>query len=167
MSKSIVVAKILTSHGVKGYVKLESYMEKPKDIFDYFDNLYDANNKKFNIKFIGTIKSNIFITQIYGIDSMDLAKSYRNTELYLDMDLLPKIKDDEIYYNSLLGIKVESNDKKYIGEIIGIDDFGAGTVIEIKWEGEKIVEILPFVEDYFKEINLEDNYVVVERPEYI
>ena len=68
MSKKIVVAKILTSHGVKGFVKLESYMEKPKDIFNYCNDLFDKNNKQFKIKFIGTLKHNIFITQVEGIN---------------------------------------------------------------------------------------------------
>ena len=167
MSKNIVVAKILTSHGVKGYVKLESYMEKPKDIFNYSNDLYDANNKKFKINFVGTIKPNIFIIKIDGIDDMDVAKSYRNTELYIDLDLLPKTDDGEYYYNELIGLKVKSVDGKSSGVVINVDDFGAGIVVEIKWDGEKMEESLPFVEEYFKEINIEEGFIVVERPEYI
>ncbi len=166
MSKKIVVAKILTSHGVKGFVKLESYMEKPKDIFNYCNDLFDKNNKQFKIKFIGTLKSNIFITQIEGINSPESAKSWRNTELYLDINLLPET-DDEFYCEELIGLKVKSTDNKYLGEIIGIDDYGAGVVVEIKWQNEKMPEVLPFIEEYFKEINIEEGYIVVERPEYI
>ncbi len=153
MSKNIVVAKILTSHGVKGFVKLESYMEKPRDIFNYSDNLYDANNKKFKINFVGTAKPNIFITKVDGIDDMDVAKSYRNTELYMDMDLLPDAGEDEFYYNELIGLKARSTNGKSEGVVVGVDDFGAGTVVEIKWDGEKMEESLPFVDEYFKEIH--------------
>ena len=167
MSKNIVVAKILTSHGVKGFVKLESYMEKPKDIFNYADDLYDVNNKKFKIKFVGTAKPNVFIAKIDGIDDMDVAKSYRNTELYMDMDLLPETGEDEFYYNELIGLKAKSTDGKSKGVVVGVDDFGAGTVIEIKWDGEKLEESLPFVDDYFKEIDVESGYLVVDRPEYV
>lgn len=167
MSKKIVVAKILTSHGVKGFVKLESYMEKPKDIFNYSDNLYDVNGKKFKIDFVGTAKPNIFISKIEGITDMDVAKSYRNTELYMDMDLLPDTNEDEFYYNELIDLKAKSLDGKSLGVIVGVDDFGAGVVIEIKWDGEKSEESLPFIEDYFKEIDIEKGYVIVDRPEYI
>ena len=83
MSKNIVIAKILTSHGVKGNVKLESYMEKPKDIFKYSDKLFDINGKQFIIKFIGTIKENVFITKVDCIDTVECARSYRNAELYI------------------------------------------------------------------------------------
>ena len=135
MSKKIVIAKVLTSHGVKGFVKLESYMEKPKDIFNYSNVLYDKHNKQFKIKFIGTIKPNVFITQIDGISSPEVAKSWRNTELYIDINLLPKI-DDEFYYNELIGMEVVSSNNNSRGKIIGIDDYGAGTVVEIKDEIE-------------------------------
>jgi len=167
MSKSIVVAKILTSHGVRGYVKLESYMEYPKDIFNYSDALYDINNRKFKIDFIGTIKYNVFIAKIDGVNDMDLAKSFKNTELYIDINLLPKTSDDEFYYNELIGLNAKSIDKKCSGIVVSVDDFGAGTVVEIKWDNEKMTESIPFINEYFKEVNSTEGYLIVERPKYI
>ena len=167
MSKNIVIAKILTSHGVKGNVKLESYMEKPKDIFNYSDKLFDINGKQFIIKFIGTIKENVFITKVDCIDTVECARSYRNTELYIDIDLLPETNDEEFYYNELIGLKTKSTDGKSEGIVVSVDNYGAGVVIEIKWDGEKSEESLPFIEDYFKEINVDDGYIIVNRPTYI
>lgn len=167
MKKNIVVAKILTTHGVKGFVKLESYMEKPKDIFNYSDNLYNKNNEKVKISFIGTSKPNVFVAKIDGIEDMDLAKTYRNVELYIDLSLLPETKKDEFYFNELIGLKAESLDNKSKGKIISVDDFGAGIVVEVEWENEKSLESIPFIKDYFKEVNTKDGYVIIERPEYI
>lgn len=167
MSKDIIIAKILTCHGVKGFVKLESYMEKPKDIFNYLNDLHDKNNRKFKINFIGTVKPNVFITKVDGIDDMDVAKSYRNTELYINMNLLPEAATGEFYYNELIGLKVKDYIGKSEGVVISVDDFGAGTVVSIKWDNEKMEESLPFIEEYFKEMNVENGYLVVERPEYV
>ncbi|HSQ97219.1 MAG TPA: ribosome maturation factor RimM [Rickettsiales bacterium] len=167
MGKKIVIAKILTTHGVRGFVKLESFMEKPKDIFNYSDNLYDKNNKQIKINFVGTSKPNIFVVKIEGVEDMDLAKNYRNLELYIDLSLLPHTKEEEFYFNELIGLKTESFDKKSKGKIVGIDNFGAGIVVEIEWENEKDLESIPFIKDYFREVNAKDGYVIVERPEYI
>lgn len=167
MSKNIVVAKILTSHGVKGFVKLESYMEKPRDIFNYSDKLFDINGKQFKIKFIGTAKPSVFITKVEGIDTVECARSYRNTELYMDINLLPKTDNGEFYYNDLIGLKAKSLDGESEGIVVNVDDYGAGVVIEIKWNGEKMEEILPFNYDYFKEIDLDNGFIIVDRPEYI
>jgi 16S rRNA processing protein RimM len=165
--KKIVIAKILTSHGVKGFVKLESYTENPKEVFQYSDNLFDKNNKKMTLKFIGTVKSNIFIVDVNGINSPEMAKTYRNTEIYIDIGLLPQTKEGEYYYNDIVGLTTKSVDGKYIGKIVSINDFGAGFVVEIKWEGEKMEESLPFNQNYFKETNIKENYTIVDRPEYV
>ena len=167
MSKKIVMAKILTSHGVKGFVKLESYMEKPRDIFKYSNNLYDLNNKNIKISFVGTLKPNVFVTKIDGLNDMDIAKNYRNTELFMDISLLPKSEENEYYYNELIGLEAKTIDNKSTGIITSIDDHGAGIVVEIKWNNEKLEESLPFINDYFKEINIEKGYVLIERPNYI
>ncbi len=167
MSKKIVIAKILTAHGVKGFVKLESFMEKAKDIFNYSENLYSDNGKNFKIKFIGKSKDNVFITQVEGINSPEAAKSWRNTELYIDINLLPESEDGDYYYNELIGLEANSTDNKSKGKIISVDDFGAGIVVEIKWDDEKMTETLPFIEDYFKEIDTKKGKILVERPEYV
>lgn len=167
MSKNIVVAKILTSHGVKGFVKLESYMENFKDIFNYADDLHDINGKKFKISFVGTVKPNVFITKVDGVLDMDIAKNLRNTELYLDSSLLTKNEKDGFYYNDLINLKVRSLDGKSTGIVKSVDDFGAGTVVEIKWEHEASEESLPFIKDYFKEINIIEGYIVIDRPQYV
>lgn len=167
MLKKVVIAKILTSHGVKGNVKLESYMDNPKDIFKYSNELYDSVGKKFAIKFVGTLKPNVFMASIDGINDMDTAKSFRNTELFVDMDLLPQIKDSEtFYFNQLIGLNAKSINLNKNGIVSNVYDFGAGTIIEIKWEDEKIEETLPFNNDFIKEINIEKGYMVVESPKY-
>ena len=167
MSKKIFIAKILKSHGIKGNVKLESYMDNPKDIFNYSNDLYDKNNEQFKIKYIGVYKDNIFLVRINDINNPEEVSLYTNTKLYIDISLLKKLSNEQFYYEELLNLNVISSDKKYNGKIISINDFGAGTVIEIKWENEKMTETLPFVKDYFKKIDIKNNLVIIERPKYI
>jgi 16S rRNA processing protein RimM len=154
---TIVVAKMLTSHGIAGNVKLESYTENPKDVFNY--ELFDVNNKKYNIKFIGTLKPNVFIVNIEGITTPEQAKEYRNTELFTILT------DDEVYFDELIGMEVRTTDSLSKGKIVSINNYGAGDIIEIRWDGERNPESLPFIDEYFKEVTKE--YVVVERPQYV
>jgi len=167
MSKRIVVAKILTSFGVKGFVKLESYMEEPKDVFKYADDLCDSDGNRVETSFVGTIKPNVFITKISGVDDVDTAKKYRGMELFLDMDLLPKTQSNEFYYDELINLQAKSIDDKHRGVLISINDYGAGVVVDVKWDDEDLEESIPFTEDYFKEINPKEGYVLIERPKYV
>ena len=98
---------------------------------------------------------------------MDAAKELRNTELYIDMELLPTIDNgEEIYYNQLIGLKVKNSDSSKSGVLTNVYDFGAGTIIEIKWDGEKMEETLPFNDDFVNELNIEENYIIINSPEY-
>jgi 16S rRNA processing protein RimM len=153
---TILIGKILTSHGIKGYIKVESYTENPKEIFDY--DLFDANNKRYKITFKGNLKPNIFIAELEGITDPETAKEFRNTELFADLD------DDEIYLDELIGLKVKATDNQFTGTIMSVENYGAGNVVEIKWSDEKI-ESIPFSDEYFKEVS--KNFVVVERPKFV
>ena len=51
--------------------------------------------------------------------------------------------------------------KKYIGNITALYNFGAGDIVEIEYlSGKK--EMFPFDEYFVKEIKLEKEYVVME-----
>ena len=166
--KKIVIAKILTSFGVYGDVKLESFTEKPKEIFNYSNDLYDKNDKLYHISFVKNYKNNVFICKIDGINDMETAKQLSNRELYIDIDLLPSINDSNTYYwEELLGLDVKTVDEKYFGKIVNIYDYGAGTIVEIKWNNEKIEESIPLSDDFFKKIDIKNKIVIIERPIYI
>ncbi|MDR2526828.1 MAG: ribosome maturation factor RimM [Rickettsiales bacterium] len=153
---NITVGKILTSHGVKGYVKLESWMENKEDIFNY--ELFDESGKKYKIKFIGNLNNNCFIAEIEGITIPEVAKELRNTELYADL----QSGINDIYLDELIGVEVRSDGCN--GKIISIDNYGAGNIVEIEWDNENHTESLPLTDDYFKEVTKE--YVIVDRPKY-
>ncbi|MDR3290074.1 MAG: ribosome maturation factor RimM [Rickettsiales bacterium] len=158
MSK-INIGKILTSHGIKGNVKLESYAENPKDIFNY--ELFDGEDKQYKVKFVGTLNNNAFIAEIEGFTSLEVAKEYRNTLLWTEMES----DENEIYIEDMLKANVKSNDGKSNGKILSIEDYGAGNVVEIQWNGEQYVESLPLIDEYFEEIT--KDLIVVKRPEYV
>ena len=168
MSKKIIIAKILTSFGVDGSVKLESFTEKPKDVFNYSNDLYDKNNKNYKITFIKKYRNNVFISKIDGINDMETAKILNNIELYIDIDLLPTINEkDTYYYEELLGLNVKTVDNKCFGKIVNINNYGAGIIVDIKWDNEKVEESIPFIDDFFKKIDIKDKIVIIERPTYI
>ena len=60
------------------------------------------------------------------------AEALRGTELTVSRDALPELGDDEFYYADLIGLECRAPDGSIIGEVIAIEDFGAGDVIEIK-----------------------------------
>lgn len=56
----------------------------------------------------------------------------KGTELFVPRSAFPDPEEDDFYYSDLVGLDVKSTDGKRIGKIIGVEDFGAGTILEIQ-----------------------------------
>ncbi len=164
MQNKIIIGKITTSHGVKGNVKIESFCEPKENIFKY-KNITDKNNKKFVIKRVGTLSSQLFIASIEGITTKNDSDLLRNTDLYINKEELQNTVENSYYINNLIGLQViDVNDEKNTGTVIDLQNYGAGYIIEIKWNNGKN-ENYPFSNDYVKEIK--GNIVYVNKPNYL
>ena len=161
MSNLILIGKILTTHGLNGNVKLESFCENPQDIFSY--NICDNSGNNMPCKQVGkTSNPNIFLAKFDNINSIDEAKEYKNFELFVKREDLEELEDNQFYVNDLIGMKVLADNKE--GIVDSSYNYGAGDVIEVKWSSGKM-ESIPFNDTYIKKI--ENNTIYIELPTYI
>jgi 16S rRNA processing protein RimM len=167
-NKKICIAEITSPHGIQGEVKIRTFLENPKDL-KKFKNISDkSGNRVFAIEGIRGEKKDTVIARVDGITDRNEAEKLRRTELYIDKKDLPKTKKGEFYYHDVIGLKVFEN-KKEIGIVKNVYNFGAGTVLEVKLnnpKGEKEIDV-PFIDEYVKDIDLEKGIVSISMPEYI
>lgn len=157
------IAKILTTHGLNGVVKLQSFSKNPDDVFGY--TLYNSNKEEMPCKKVGlTSKKDIFLAKFDNINSIDEARNYRNSTLFIEKDNSNNINNSTIYINDLIGMTVMSDDK--VGKIIEFSNYGAGDIVDIKWDGGKIESIL-FDKNIIKNFDRDKNILTIETPEYI
>ena len=145
----ILVGSIVGLHGLKGYLKVKSFFEKPKDIFkfgEYFiDKLcFSSISLKFN-------KKSVFICELEGINSIEEAKKFVNKDIFISRLSLPKTDKDEIYLNDLISFNVELESGLYLGELVKFYDFGGGPIIAVKHGNEE--KMLPFSKNFIINID--------------
>ena len=63
-------------------------------------------------------------------------------KIYSDKKFLPKTRDNEFYYNDLIGCHVHLKDKSNVGMVLNVQNYGAGDLLETKFN-KKIV-LIPF-----------------------
>lgn len=157
----VCIGKIVAAHGIKGEVKVLSYTSNGADVDKYGEVENFSATRKFKIKVVGALKGS-FKVKIKGIDNRNQAEELVGTELYINRDVLPRLDDEEYYFSDLIGLKVcLENKEKEIGKVECFDDFGAGTIMEIKLNNQKETEMLPFTKQYVPIINLEEGYIIV------
>ncbi len=161
--KLVKIAVIADAHGIKGEVKLRSFVED--DDLLASDLLDSTGKKRFSLKITGKVKDSV-IARVDGITDRNAAEALKGTELFLPESEFPELEEGEVYHNQLIGLEARSPNGEKIGTVIAINNYGAGDIIEIAQEsGES--EMLPFAEPWIGEIDLGEGFVVVTLAEYL
>ncbi|MDD3019636.1 MAG: ribosome maturation factor RimM [Alphaproteobacteria bacterium] len=161
-SKKILVAKILTAHGVRGFVKLRTFLEEPADIEGYTPCDQKGHGYKITLK--NPVKGD-WVASIDGITDRNDAEKLRGFELFIDRDQLPETDDGEIYIEDLVGLTCIDKQGTNLGKIIDFQNFGAGDLIEIQPATGGKTYYLPMVEPYVGEFDLEKGTILIEPAE--
>ncbi len=107
------------------------------------------------------------IAVLNGIANRDEAEKLRGTDLYVSRAVLPPPEDEDEYYHSdLIGLKAISPEGEAIGKIIAVHNFGAGDLLEVRFDGEPQAELIPFENKHVPRIDLAGREAVILRPVY-
>ena len=137
--------KIVTTHGIRGEVKIMPYTDSPELLCE-FDRLFIGKAKdEINIERSRVFK-NMVIAKLEGYDTPEAAEKLRNKLLYMHRDDLEL--DEGVYFiQDLIGMEVRDADSGFVyGELTDVMETGANDVYVIKGNGrEYLVPAIPQV----------------------
>jgi 16S rRNA processing protein RimM len=159
----ICLGQIGAPHGVRGQVRLRSFTSDPQAITEYGPLETDAG-RILHIESLRPIKDH-FVAALAGIHDRDAAQQLTNVMLYVPRDRLPRIEQtDEFYHADLIGLAAVDRAGKPIGTVVGIHNFGAGDLIEVRAENGGETELLPFDESTVPAIEIGEGRIVIDPP---
>ncbi|MGL9718498.1 MAG: ribosome maturation factor RimM [Wolbachia sp.] len=167
MNDNLVCLGIITSpHGIKGAVKVKTFTEKPENISLYGKLI--SGDESYKIDSVSVIGDNLVIATISGVNSRNEAELLRNKKLYTERNKLPKLNDEnEFYQSDLINMEVRLENNELYGYIESIHNFGSGDVLEISVIGTKKNIMLSFTKEIFPHINVKERYIALNMPEFI
>jgi 16S rRNA processing protein RimM len=161
--KRILLGRILAAHGIRGDVIVRTFTKEPGGIAAY-GPLSDAQGARlFSLKPIRMTPKGL-IAHIRGIDDRTAAEQLKGTELYAERSQLPEPEDGEFYFEDLVGLAVCDPDGRRIGVVIGVHNFGAGDILEVRIEGRSRTDLVPFADPFVPEVDIPGRRVVVDMP---
>lgn len=164
-NKLVSVAKILNFHGIKGEAKI-GFSKKNTDFIQTMTHAFIKTDTDFIEVNILSVKFNnkCAIMKFEGINSIDELMEYKGCALYVDEnDLKENLDEDEFLTSDLVGMEVFTNDKK-IAVVVGLSNNGGTDLLTVKTASGKI-SYVPFVKDICKEIDMENNRIIIEHLE--
>lgn len=155
----VIGGKIHGTHGVRGDLKIEIYppnFKLPPKVYIKDEN---GNFKPLEIEAYSKRKG---LIKFKGYDDLEKAKSIKHRYFYVYKEQLPKLENDEYYIFQLIDKEIYFNGK-FIGKVINVDDRLSYAQLIIKCADEKI-RYLPFINQFVKDIDEENNKIVVDLP---
>ena len=159
----IFLGHISTAQGIRGEVVIKSHTEDPADIAAYGPLTDETGTKTFDITVVRVAKKGV-IARIKGVADRNAAEALRGTELYVPRDRLPEPEPDEHYHADLTGLAAYTADGDLVGEVVGVQNFGAGDLLEVRLDGQSRTEFVPFDDHFVPDIDLEAGRVTVLMP---
>ena len=148
----IEAGEIVTTHGVKGEVKVMPWVDGP-EILCEFDRCRIAG-KEYEIVFC-RIQKSCNLVKLSGVDTMEAAQAMRGkvVELYRE-----DIDDEVIFAAELIGVDVYA-DGDLLGKITEVLDYPGNAVYVVNGEHEYMI---PAVKQFILSTDLEANTMQVK-----
>lgn len=159
----VCVAQIGAAHGLKGEVRLWSYTEDPSAVAQYGALETEDGSRRLEISSLRAAKDH-FVARLRGVDDRNAAEALRNTKLYIARERLPDTEDDDTFYHAdLIGLAAFDSSGSKIGDVIAVQNFGAGDIIEIR-RADNTTVLYPFNENVVPQIDIAAGRMIVIAP---
>ncbi len=135
----VCLGVISGAHGIRGEVKIKAFGEDPLAIGVYGPLSDETGGTTVEITTVRPNKGGV-IARIAGVGDRNQAEALKGLMLYVERSALPEAAQDEYYHADLVGLSVELSDGTPMGQVIAVQDFGAGPMLEIRLSGSSQTE---------------------------
>ena len=147
------VAVFIDSDEPENYARMESVLiEFSSGLIPFFVEYMKARNK-----------NNQFTIKFQDIDNHEEAARLQGCELYLPLELLPKLEGNAFYFHEVEGFAVIDQKKGPIGTIIKVLDYPGNPLFEINSDGKTI--LIPLQDQFIEKLDRENQRIYVKAPE--
>ena len=180
MADRMVVGRIRSPYGVKGWVWMDSFSNDPASVFEWtpwiLKRAPDRVSGRPAIERIETapevwkLHDKGYVVRLVGFPDRTGVKSLVNCLIEVDKNHLPQLSDDEFYWRDLEGCRVKTLHEVVLGVVITTLSTGANDVLVVRGDAESIdwkERLIPFISQTILEVNLAESSIRVDwDPEF-
>lgn len=158
------LGKIVTKYSFKGELVLKLDTDEP-ELYQNMNAIFiemGNNLVPFFIERSLLQKGNQLRVKFEDVNTEADADALLKAEVYLPLDLLPKLEGNKFYFHEVIGFILEDIVYGKVGNIVGINDTTAQPLFEVK-NGD--IEILiPMIDDFIKKVDRKNKTIFIEAP---
>jgi 16S rRNA processing protein RimM len=158
----IIIGKIGTAYGTRGWLKITAYTQFNKDILGYrpwYTKQADGPWLPVEIE-ASKPHGKGAIVKLAGIHTPEKARLLTGSLIGVCRSQLPKLAEGEYYWSDLIGLSVINKEGGLLGTVRYLMETGSNDVLVIK--GEKEIAI-PFIQgSVIQKVDLEKRTILVD-----
>jgi 16S rRNA processing protein RimM len=138
--RKIALAAVAGAHGVKGELRLKLFSEGVESLSRHQEVFIGGVERRLlSVRDAGKM----LVARVEGIDDRSAAEGLRGSLVEVDRSALPPLEEGEYYHADLIGLAAVDRDGAAIGIVVGVENYGAGDLLEIE-DGEGRRSLIPF-----------------------
>ena len=108
-------------------------------------------------------KSQLLRVSLEDVKSEKQADLMIGKSVYLPLDQLPKLADDQFYFHEIIGFEVIDSLQGPIGTITGVNDVTSQVLLEVEYNQRQI--LIPLVEELIQQLDKQQKQLYLTIPE--
>jgi len=158
------LGKIVKKYSFKGELLAKLDTDQP-ELYERLDAIFiqvKNNLIPFFIESSQLHKSELLRVKFEEVDTEADADALLKSELYLPLELLPKLEGNKFYFHEIIGFKIIDKNFGEVGVIKAINDSTAQSLFEVDRDGIEI--FIPMNDKFIIEVNRKSKAITVETP---
>jgi 16S rRNA processing protein RimM len=138
---------IVKTHGVKGQVVAFFDVDYPEDYEDLESVFLEQGGRlvPFFIDSMEPQQKGRFIIRFEDIKTIEQAEKLRNTPLYLPLDELPELEEDQFYFHEVIGYQIADANHGNLGTVKAFYDLPQQQLMAMDYMDQEM--LIPVIDD--------------------
>ncbi len=159
------LGKIVKKYSFKGEVLIKLDTDNPEQFINLESVFISLRNNliPFFVDSCKLHKSQLLRIKFEDVDTEEDADAILKSDLYLPLNFLPELENDQFYFHEIMGFTVLDENFGEVGVITNINSTGAQDLFEIDHKGTQV--LIPVEDDFIVKIDKSNQQIIVNTPE--
>ena len=156
---------IVKTHGTKGQVVAFFDVDYPEDYEDLESVFLEQKGRliPFFIDTMEPVQKGRFIIKFEDIKTIEQAEALRNTAIYLPLDELPELEEDQFYFHEVIGYQVIDRNHGPLGIVKDFYDMPQQQLMAMEYQNQEM--LVPVMAEIVLRADHEARQLHVSLPE--
>jgi 16S rRNA processing protein RimM len=161
-SPMVVMGRVASAHGIKGWVKIQPYTEYLDSLLDYKTWWIGSEQGPWQeVKVLECEAHNKTLAALLpNCPDRNASEKLKGLLIAVPRDSLPKQPDDKYYWTDLIGLSVVNEAGELLGVVANLLETGANEVLSVTNGSGEI--LIPFVATAIKQVDVKNKIIRVD-----